>query len=147
MTALAAPGCFGYSLGARTKSTPTAASSILLRRTFGFHNTGYAFHRHVWELIQHYESLFWTGTYGWDWSVWRLMQQQKEHAENSFPRMMLYPQVSRVHNAGVRGGVTVDIAKGDGSSSLGTWLISGAYGLQQRSQLLIHPLSCVASFS
>lgn len=126
VTTAALPGCFGYSLGARTKSTPTAESSTILRRTFGFHNTGYAFHRHVWKLIQRSESMFWAGKYGWDWSIWRLMQLQKKHVDNVFPRVMLYPQLSRVHNAGVRGGVTVDDAdKHDGSPSLSTWLISG----------------------
>ena len=130
---MSSPGCFGYSLGARTKSAPNDVSSTVLRRTFGFHNTGYAFHRHVWELFQRYDSMFWAGGYGWDWSVWRLMQQQKKQEENVFPRTMLYPQLSRVRNAGVHGGVTVDDAKHDASSQLSTRLISGAYGLDRHS--------------
>lgn len=143
VTTATGPGCFGYSLGARTKSTPTAESSTILRRTFGFHNTGYAFHRYVWDLIQRYDSQFWAGTYGWDWSVWRLMQQQKKHTDNWFPRMMLYPKLSRVHNAGIRGGVTVnDAGKEDGSPSLSTWLISGVYEL---AQILVAALSLPCS--
>ena len=66
--------------------------------------------------MQKHEDSFWAGGYGWDWSVWRLMQRQ----EADFPRTMLYPQLSRVRNAGVKGGVTVD-----GSDQLSSWLISG----------------------
>ena len=111
------PACFGYCLGARTKAPPTSSSASALRWTFGFHNTGYAFQRHVWERFRTEEEAFWTGGYGWDWSVWRLMQDVERRG---FPRKMLYPRLSRVRNAGVKGGVTVD-----GSSALSTWLISG----------------------
>lgn len=52
--------------------------------------------------------------------MWRLMQQQNEQNDKIFPRIMLYPQLSRVHNAGVKGGATVDSA----TSSVGK-LISG----------------------
>ena len=128
--AATSPGCFGYCLGSRTKAAPTVESTSDLRQTFGFHNTGYAFHRHVWQLFQKHEASFWAGGYGWDWTVWRLMQRQ----EGDFPRTMLYPQVSRVRNAGVKGGVTVD-----GSSQLTTWLISGipVSGKQESGQMLI----------
>ena len=96
----------------------------------GFPNTGYAFHRHVWELIPKMRSTvlgwqLWLGLVGM-----ASMQQQKKHPGKWFPRMMLYPKLSRVHNAGIRGGVTVSNAgKEDGSLSLSTWLISGVYEL------------------
>merc|ERR1711871_682185 len=53
------------------------------------------------------------------------MQKQKKHSNENFPRMMLYPQVSRVHNAGVHGGVTVNDITTDGNVQLSTRLISG----------------------
>lgn len=65
--------------------------------------------------------------------MWRLMQQQNDQNDETFPRMMLYPQLSRVHNAGVKGGVTVDNAQSSGGSHLSSWLISGACSANSQS--------------
>jgi hypothetical protein len=72
--------CLGYCLGSRSlpavisgtnPAVPGTGRNAELRRTFGFHNTGYAFKgRRVWEMLRSQEEWFWKGGYGWDWAVW-----------------------------------------------------------------------------
>eukprot|EP01052_Picozoa_sp_SAG31_P015886 SAG31_NODE_1034_length_10228_cov_89.107316_11_plen_213_part_00 len=114
------PGCFGLCLGSRSPVQPDSANSDLpkqLRRTYGFHNTGYAFSRSVWRLVEASETDFWDAKgYGWDWSMWRLMQLRRGTGNGSLtalPRTMLVPSLSRIHNAGKKGGATLSGVAGD----------------------------------
>jgi hypothetical protein len=125
--------CFGYCLGSRSpvyklfvdSSTMSASEGkehqkellgleprLELRRTFGFFNTGYALAgRWVWERLAAQEEYFWSGGYGWDWSVWRIMQRPYSNrsagAITGLPTTMIYPVLSRAHNIGVEDGATV----------------------------------------
>ena len=151
---IAGSSCFGFCLSSRSlmsvvvpKEGPSPATGsgagevsrgmrrLELRRTFGFHNTGYALRgREMWERLAAQEAFFWAGGYGWDWAMWRLMQRPYsagsrgnssqpwagrrgrgvagregvvEGNVSGLPTTMLYPVLSRVHNVGDEGGATV----------------------------------------